>query len=158
MKYLGLDSSSKAIHGVILDEKENLISIHKFTCNVKNPFKERFSELIDNFVGDLGKINVVKNIDHVFIEEPIFAQNRSVVRTLSEVVGAVWAIMVICDLPTQLVDNGTWKKNVIGNGKAKKDDIMNYAIEKWGDKFPEQDYADAACIALYAVKEKNGST
>jgi len=38
MKYLGLDTSSKAIHGVILDEKENLISIHKFTCNVKKPF------------------------------------------------------------------------------------------------------------------------
>jgi hypothetical protein len=36
---------------------------------------------------------------------------------------------------------------------------MKYAIEKWGDNFPEQDYADAACIALYSVKEnKNGST
>ena len=40
-----------------------------------------------------------------------------------------------------------------------KDDILKYAIEKWGDKFPEQDYADAACVALYSVKEnRNGST
>ena len=26
---------------------------------------------------------------------------------------------------------------------------MKYAIEKWGDNFPEQDYADAICIALW---------
>ena len=112
-----------------------------------------------SLIEELGDIDVVKNIDKAIIEEPIFAQNRSVVRTLSEVVGAVWTILIISDIPTKLVDNGTWKKNIVGSGKAKKADIMEYAIEKWGDKFPEQDYADAACIALYAVKEtNNGST
>ena len=42
MKYLGLDTSSKAIHIVILDESENLIEIYKADCNTKNSFKDRF--------------------------------------------------------------------------------------------------------------------
>ena len=51
------------------------------------------------------------------------------------------------------VDNRSWKKVIIGKGNAGKPDIKKYAVEKWGDIFPEQDYADAACIALW-VKER----
>ena len=29
---------------------------------------------------------------------------------------------------------------------------MEFAVEKWGDIFTEQDYADAACIALWGIK------
>ncbi len=41
------------------------------------------------------------------------------------------------------------EKDVVGKGNVKKDEIKRFAEEKWGDKFPEQDYADAACIALW---------
>ena len=159
MKYLGLDTSSKAIHIVILDESENLIEIYKADCNTKNSFKDRFPELMDNFARIIVEDIDIDTVDYAVIEEPIFAQNRNVVRTLSEVVGAVWGTRCLSDIPTTLVDNGTWKKQILGSGKATKDDILKYAIEKWGDKFPEQDYADAACVALYSVKEnRNGST
>ena len=159
MKYLGLDTSSKAIHIVILDESENLIEIYKADCNTKKSFKDRFPELMDNFARIIVEDIDIDTVDYAVIEEPIFAQNRNVVRTLSEVVGAVWGILCLSDIPTTLVDNGTWKKQILGSGKATKDDILKYAIEKWGDKFPEQDYADAACVALYSVKEnRNGST
>ena len=159
MKYLGLDTSSKAIHIVVLDESENLIKIYKADCNTKKSFKDRFPELMDNFARILVEDINIDTVDYAVIEEPIFAQNRNVVRTLSEVVGAVWGTLCLSDIPTTLVDNGTWKKQILGSGKATKDDILEYAIEKWGDKFPEQDYADAACVALYSVKEnRNGST
>ena len=159
MKYLGLDTSSKAIHIVILDESENLIEIYKADCNTKKSFKDRFPELMDNFARIIVEDIDIDTVDYAVIEEPIFAQNRNVVRTLSEVVGAVWGTLCLSDIPTTLVDNGTWKKQILGSGKATKDDILEYAIEKWGDKFPEQDYADAACVALYSVKEnRNGST
>jgi len=159
MKYLGLDTSSKAIHIVVLDESENLIKIYKAGCTNSKPFKERFSELMDNFAKTLVEDIDIDTVDYAVIEEPIFAQNRNVVRTLSEVVGAVWGALCLSDIPTTLVDNGTWKKEILGSGKATKDDILKYAIEKWGDEFPEQDYADAACVALYSVKEnRNGST
>ena len=71
------------------------------------------------------------------------------VSTLASVVGAVWAILVLQGIPTVRVDNNTWKKDVVGKGNVKKDEIKRFAEEKWGDKFPEQDYADAACIALW---------
>jgi|TARA_B100000900_G_scaffold402567_1_gene408567 Holliday junction resolvasome RuvABC endonuclease subunit len=159
MKYIGLDTSSKAIHIVELDEDENLIKIYKADCNTKKSFKDRFPELMDNFARILVEEINIDTVNYAVIEEPIFAQNRNVVRTLSEVVGAVWGTLCLSDIPTALVDNGTWKKHILGSGKATKDDILKYAIEKWGDEFPEQDYADAACIALYSVKEnRNGST
>ena len=159
MKYLGLDTSSKAIHIVVLDESENLITIYKADCNTNKSFKDRFPELMDNFARIIVEDIDIDTVDYAVIEEPIFAQNRNVVRTLSEVVGAVWGTLCLSDIPTTLVDNGTWKKQILGSGKATKDDILEYAIEKWGDKFPEQDYADAACVALYSVKEnRNGST
>ena len=159
MKYLGLDTSSKAIHIVILDESEKLIEIYKADCTKSKSFRERFPELMDNFARILVEDIDIDTVDYAVIEEPIFAQNRNVVRTLSEVVGAVWGTLCLSDIPTTLVDNGTWKKQILGSGKATKDDILEYAIEKWGDKFPEQDYADAACVALCSVKEnRNGST
>ena len=159
MKYLGLDTSSKAIHCVILDENGDLIELYKATCNTKDSFKKRFPPLIHEFARIVIDEIDFETVDYAVIEEPIFAQNRNVVRTLSEVVGAVWGALCLSDIPTTLVDNGTWKKEILGSGKATKDDILKYAIEKWGDEFPEQDYADAACVALYSVKEnRNGST
>ena len=159
MKYLGLDTSSKEIHIVELDEDVNLIKIYKAECNHKKEFKDRFPELMDSFAKILVEDTYIDTVDYAVIEEHIFAQNRNVVRTLSEVVGAVWATLCLSDIPTKLVDNGTWKKQILGSGKSTKDDIMKYATEKWGDNFPEQDYADAACIALYSVKEnKDGGT
>ena len=46
----------------------------------------------------------------------------------------------------------SWKKVIVGSGNASKKDIMAFASDKWGDIFPEQDYADAACIALWAKR------
>ena len=50
------------------------------------------------------------------------------------------------------MDNNTWKRQVLGRGNAKKSDIMKFAVDLWGDRFPEQDYADAACIALWGKR------
>tara|TARA_Y100000310_G_C20308095_1_gene634925 strand:- start:512 stop:685 length:174 start_codon:yes stop_codon:yes gene_type:complete len=47
------------------------------------------------------------------------------------------------------VDNRHWKKIVLGKGNLNKKAIKDFAVVKWGDVFPEQDYADAACIALW---------
>ena len=44
-------------------------------------------------------------------------------------------------------------KVVIGNGNANKADILSHAQDVWGDVFEEQDFADAACIAAWRIKE-----
>ena len=61
----------------------------------------------------------------------------------------MWAFLLEQDINTSIIDNRSWKKEIVGKGNAKKEDIKKYAIDKWGEKFPEQDYADAACIALW---------
>jgi Holliday junction resolvasome RuvABC endonuclease subunit len=51
------------------------------------------------------------------------------------------------------VDNRAWKKVIIGKGNASKSEIMDFAISQWGGVFSEQDYADAACIALWRKRD-----
>ena len=83
------------------------------------------------------------------MEAAIFIQNRKTTIAIAHVVGAVWLALLNVGIPSILIDNRRWKKVILGKGNASKIDIKNYAIAKWGDRFPEQDYADAACIALW---------
>ena len=145
MKYLGLDCSSLAIHGAIIDENEELVSIHKWGSKLKT-FDSRFPEIVKEFSKDLSKIN---QVEFASIEAAIFIQNPKTTIAIANVVGAVWAFLLEQAITTSIIDNRSWKKVIIGKGNSSKDDIKKFAEEKWGDKFPEQDYADAACIALW---------
>tara|TARA_B100000470_G_scaffold170101_1_gene134519 strand:- start:1642 stop:2094 length:453 start_codon:yes stop_codon:yes gene_type:complete len=145
MNYLGLDCSSLAIHGAIINDKEELISIHKWGSKLKT-FDSRFPEITKEFSKELSKIN---KVEFASIEAAIFIQNPKTTIAIANVVGAVWAFLLEQSINTSIIDNRSWKKTVIGKGNSSKDDIKKFAVEKWGDKFPEQDYADAACIALW---------
>ena len=145
MNYLGLDCSSLAIHGAIINDKEELISIHKWGSKLKT-FDSRFPEITKEFSKELSKIN---KVEFASIEAAIFIQNPKTTIAIANVVGAVWAFLLEQSINTSIIDNRSWKKTVIGKGNSSKDDIKKFAVEKWGDEFPEQDYADAACIALW---------
>ena len=145
MRYLGLDCSSLAIHGVIIDENEELITMEKWGSKKRN-FEERFPEISVGFFNDLSKINIT---DRASIEAAIFIQNPKTTIAIAHVVGAVWGALFQKGVDAIRVDNKQWKKGVLGKGNASKQDITKFAIDKWGDIFPEQDYADAACIALW---------
>ena len=95
------------------------------------------------------ELSTIDKVDFAAIEAAIFIQNPKATIAIANVVGAVWGFLLKEDISTTIIDNRRWKKIIIGKGNAKKDDIKAFAEEKWGDKFPEQDYADAACIALW---------
>ena len=143
--FLGLDTSTKAIHGAILNEKEELIELYKWGSDKKNS-AERFPDIVKEFSAGMSKINI---IDYAAIEAAIFVQNRKALISLASIIGATWAILVLNGIDAALVHHAEWKKEILGKGSLKKEDIMSFALDKWGDKFPEQDYADAACIALW---------
>jgi len=145
MKFIGLDCSSLAIHAAIIDDKEDLISLHKWGSKQKT-FESRFPEILKEFSKDISKI---KEVEFASIEAAIFIQNPKTTIAIANVVGAVWAFLLEQDINTSIIDNRSWKKEVVGKGNAKKEEIKKYAIDKWGEKFPEQDFADAACIALW---------
>jgi len=145
---LGLDCSSRTIHGIVLNDKEEIVTQFK-TGKYKEDFDIRFVKITDNFDGILSKIKVEK----AFVEAAIYIQNPKSTIEIARVVGGVQLTCNKYRTPCQLVDNTKWKKEVVGKGNCSKSDIMSFAIEKWGDNFEEQDFADAACIALYGLKE-----
>jgi len=141
--YLGLDCSTLAIHGVLLDKDEKILKFYKWGSK-KKTFEERFSEILLDFSEDLSRIEVTKAL----IEAAVYVQNHRVAIKLSYVVGAVWFALVKAGINTLVIENSHWKRSVFSKGNASKKYIKDFAVDKWGDIFPEQDYADAACIAL----------
>ena len=147
---LGLDCSSRAIHGAVVDENENLVmQFRTEKPDNKAEFNTRFLDIVENFAKILSKINIEK----AFVEAAIYIQNPKSTIEIARVVGGVQITCHKNRVPCQLVDNTKWKKEIVGKGNCSKTQIMEFAVDKWGDVFLEQDYADAACIALYGLKE-----
>lgn len=93
----------------------------------------------------------------VFIEEPVYVQNQKVHMQLSCIYASVVLACIGFNLFPEGVHNKTWKKEVLGNGNASKDDIaarslLMFNIE--GDC--EQDIYDALCVAKYGWGEMGG--
>ena len=156
--YLGFDCSSKAIHCVVLDSEYNIITQKKWS-NKEKKFEERFPLFAKSFWDTLSKIYISENETvKVAIEQAIFIQNPKTTVEIANVIGCVRTVCYIRGYDVCVVDNRRWKKGILGNGNAKKTDILVHAIEKWGDVFEEQDFADAACIAAWRVKEDISGT
>ena len=97
----------------------------------------------------MSKIKVTVEIEFAALEAAIFIKNPKNTIAIAHVVGAAWLGLLDLGIPSILIDNRRWKKIILGKGNASKIDIKNFAVDKWGERFPEQDYADAACIALW---------
>ena len=143
--YLGLDCSSRAIHGVWLDEQEKILAMLKWRSSDLE-FDARFIEISLQFAKDLSKIKVMTN---AAVESAIFIQNPKSTMEIASVVGGVRLACATNKIECLSVDNRHWKKYVLGRGNAIKADIFAYANIMWENSFKEQDHADAACIALW---------
>jgi len=98
--------------------------------------------------------------DHVVIEDVLIGNNRKYSIKLAQTMGAVLAgLGRLTEYgwygETIPVNVGKWKKEVIGNGHAGKEDIRNYLLER-DSAYAElcgsdQDRFDAACIGYYGV-------
>jgi Holliday junction resolvasome RuvABC endonuclease subunit len=144
----GFDCSSKAIHLSLLDKDENLVGLEKFESKDKN-YEIRFYEILDKFEAYAGIID----ISTAAIESAIYIQNAKATIAIASVVAGIKLQLHRSGTPFASVDNRKWKKVIIGKGNASKSEIMDFSISQWGDLFPEQDYADAACIALWRKRD-----
>lgn len=95
--------------------------------------------------------------DHILIEDTLVGNNVKYSIQLSQVMGAVMVSLGLYGMEhcvgIYLVNNKTWKKDVLGNGNATKDLIQLWLYERdtaysvlCGD---DQDRFDAACIGYY---------
>ena len=146
--YLGLDCSSKAVHGVIIDDMGQLHGIHKWISKLPT-FEERFPVFLRNFFDDLGIIKDTFPDLRVAIEAPIFIQNPKTTMQIAAVVYTAQFICSLWDVDYVSIQNKSWKKYVLEKGNASKQEIFDFANIFWKKAFEEQDHADAACIALW---------
>ena len=163
-KYVGIDCSSKAVHIVILDGKEQLIDKYKWESKLKTA-DARFLDIVDQIHTGLPEF---KDAELVCVEDTIYIQNPLTTRTITAIVYSIIYFLHYNDVKCLTTKPQQWKKvlnntMVFKKGKA-KETIMEYVKNKWEKvDFIEQDYADAACIALYGLKKDkeskdNGST
>ena len=150
--YMGIDCSSKAIHIEWIDEQEHLVAQCKWASKKKN-FEERFIDFGVDFWTSLSKIKVILNEMVTVkgaVEAAIYIQNPKATIAIASVSGLARFACFVNGFECEFVDNTKWKRDILGKGNASKVEIKEFAILKWGeDKFPEQDFADAACIALW---------
>lgn len=105
----------------------------------------------------LQAVSVTYDPDYVFIEQPIIGNNRKYSMQISEVCGAVMGGLGVADTQSTpnvvMVDNGTWKRELLLKGHSSKEDIQNYIVDTHPAYAPfcgdDQDAFDACCIALY---------
>ena len=147
--YIGIDCSSFAIHIAKLDEDGKLLGLYKVSSKKKTA-DERLLDLALGF--DAIIENILKTNKNVAIEKPVYVRNIRGMMTLVSVIAIVKVALFRNKVNFTLVDNKTWKKEVLGNGNSSKEQIMSFAERKWQRVFEEQDYADAACIAEYGRK------
>ena len=117
----------------------------------EDDFNIRFLEIQQKFTEDLSKIKVRLE---AAVEAAIFIQNP---KSTMEIAGVVHGVRILCDqqnVECIPVDNRHWKKYILGKGNANKQAIKEVTVDLWGDVFSEQDWCDAACIALW-IKRKN---
>lgn len=143
--FLGVDCSSRAIHAVAVDEQERVVGKQKWYSSATDfDFRYRYLGVeFQRFIQSL-KVPLV-----VAVESAIFIQNPKSTIEIATVVAGVRLGCAINNVQCIPVDNRHWKKLVLGKGNLNKTAIKGYTIEKWGDIFPEQDWSDASCIALW---------
>lgn len=94
---------------------------------------------------------------HIFAEEPLALKNGRTTRLLALMAGALWAQTLSLDVFWHWVDVSHWKREVVGNGNASKEQVAEWvrvaARKMPGDRLIQYDISpdlyDAHCLAVY---------
>lgn len=87
----------------------------------------------------------------IFVEDANVGPSSN--KPLVQAVGVVMAsLQAACRCVVMEVPIGSWKKESLGNGAAKKDQVMEFARGELGYTGCVQDEADALCLALAASR------
>mgnify|MGYP001566114880 CR=1 FL=1 len=146
MKILACDCSSKLIGCIQLENKSVLQCM--LYGGSKNDFETRLKVL---FVGFRELIDKWKP-DVIYIEQAVYVQNVKATLMIDAVVNLVRFVCIDKAIPYQIVDNTVWKKDVLGNGKASKEQITEFVRARESRSFEIQDLCDAYCLSLFGQR------
>lgn len=152
MSVVGIDLGISKIAVVVVFD-DILMSPYIYECS---PGKPR-----DVVLHELGVFAHTAIVTHaatsIWIEDTLIGNNRKYSIKLSETKGAVMSYLshlrTSQGVDIQLVNNQTWKREIVGSGNADKEAVRNHIYDTHpayaalcGD---DQDLYDASCVALY---------
>jgi Holliday junction resolvasome RuvABC endonuclease subunit len=152
MKVMGVDCSSYSVACTILSSQDQVSTVTVF--GGQQDFDRRVEVIFKEFSKTLSKYKP----EAVFIEGAIYLKNVKTTLMIARVIDMVIANCISKNIYYQVVDNKSWKKDIISSGNATKDQIKSFVETKWRDqkdKFSSQDLMDAAAIALYGWRRMN---
>jgi Holliday junction resolvasome RuvABC endonuclease subunit len=147
MRVMGCDCSSKLIAAVIVGDSDEF-KTHFMSSNSPD-WDVRSRDLFTGFSELMTTLKNTKMMpDAIYIEQAVYVQNIKATLAIDSVINAVKFLAYMNGVYYNIVDNHSWKKAVLGNGKASKEQILEFSKVKWPNRISNQDIADASCIAL----------
>lgn len=138
----GIDVDGNSIACVFIDLKTEELFSFTFSKNSKTSTTfSRFSTMVS------------LPIKKIFIEDPTHISFRLAAISLSKSLGILLNECEQLGIPVETVHPSIWKKVVINNGGASKDEISQFIDNKFPVlKSKNQDLKDACAIALYGYR------
>ena len=130
MRIAGVDPDTKNITIAWFSDEPGDVGGHKVVTTPpmkKSLAEHRFLPLYKAFHDWLYLAQTEIPFDFAYVEKPMFTRNAAATIWQSAVMGMIRCTLDDQDIPHQLVDPGTWKKETIGNGSADKEAIAIWA-------------------------------
>lgn len=149
----GIDPSSKKLALCITDGlgETDKPELHKINLPAGvyratgHAYREVFS-CLEHYPADQQKI---------YLESPLVGRSAHATIVQSQVGGAVMAAAENCGVPVYLVNVSSWKKRVVGNGRAQKPEVARWLQKFWPAAYNlcsgDQDLIDACALNRYGV-------
>ena len=141
-RVIGVDYDSHQYHVAVIEDGE----LSVFETEDMADSDESVMFAVQTVLSDLSEE------DRVFVERPIHIQNPNTTLKLAKAFSFLNYGCLENGIPFQDIRTTTWKKRVVGAGNAKKDQVLAFARERYGDTIKNQHLADATCIALAGIQ------
>lgn len=155
-RVFGMDLSSRKLAIVQLDlETDGNFAFWTFTADKKEKNRGKVLAYLNEELDSLFDIVMLGEDDYVFVEHPVVGRGGAHATIVqAQVQGVVLSSSVLCGASgVYPVNVQTWKKDIVGNGRADKDRVREFLSESHpllselaGE---DQDLVDASCVALY---------
>jgi len=116
--------------------------------------EHRLLPLTDVLWTYLAGVAYTPKFDFVYVEKPMYTGNPASTISQAAAFGMIRAVLHRMGIKNQPIDPGTWKKELIGSGRAQKEDVKQWAIVNL--RLPDnlsQDAYDAYCIAWWGFQK-----
>ena len=152
MRVAAIDVDTKQIAWAVIDD--GLAPTKWMTGSVKSKARraeERFPGLLNSFRVSVHNAPGFWG-QFVYLERPVYTRNAQATIDQGQMLGALRLLFLQENIHCSIVDNTIWKKGLLGNGHASKDDIRAWAVTVFGVAPESQDECDALAIAAWGLR------